>query len=108
MIGKAAIGGPWTLVNTDGVPVTDQDYKDKFMLVYFGFTFCPDICPNELVKMSHLLDKIGTCSPTMEVMGWAGGRRRVALARAMRQGMRLGLGVWGGGVTRELGSCVRY
>ena len=59
-------------MNTDGVPVTDQDYKDKFMLVYFGFTFCPDICPNELVKMSHLLDKIGTCSPTMggDGLGW--------------------------------------
>jgi protein SCO1/2 len=57
-IGKAAIGGPWSLFNTNGRLVTDTDYRGKFQFVYFGFTRCPDICPNELVKIGKIFEKL--------------------------------------------------
>src|SRR5688500_12720666 len=43
--GTALIGAPFSLVDQTGKPVTDADYRGRFMLVYFGFTFCPDVCP---------------------------------------------------------------
>ena len=57
--GTALIGGPFTLVGHDGKPVTDQAFRGKFMLVFFGFTHCPDICPAELQAMSAALDELG-------------------------------------------------
>ena len=56
--GKAAMGGPWVLVDQNGIPRTDASYsgQGKFQLLYFGFTFCPDICPSELVKIGKVLD----------------------------------------------------
>lgn len=49
--GKPALGGPFTLVDMHGKPVTDKDYHGSFVLLYFGFCHCPDICPSELVKV---------------------------------------------------------
>jgi protein SCO1/2 len=57
--GTALIGGPFTLVGEDGKPVTDQAFRGKYMLVFFGFTHCPDICPAELQVMSAALDELG-------------------------------------------------
>lgn len=57
--GKALIGGPFTLVDQHGKTVTDQDFRGRFMLVFFGFTHCPDICPAELQVMSASLDALG-------------------------------------------------
>jgi protein SCO1/2 len=54
--GKPALGGPWTLVDFTGKPVTDADFRGEFLLLYFGFTHCPDICPSELVKVGRILD----------------------------------------------------
>jgi protein SCO1 len=56
--GKAAIGGEWTLVKSDGTPVSDASYKGQFSLLYFGFTYCPDICPNELVKIGKIVEEL--------------------------------------------------
>lgn len=56
--GEALIGGPFELTDQDGNKVTDQTYKGKLMLIYFGFTFCPDACPTALGVMSAALDKL--------------------------------------------------
>ncbi|MGH6893064.1 MAG: SCO family protein [Dongiaceae bacterium] len=56
--GEALIGGPFELVDQDGKTVTDQTFKGRLMLIYFGFTFCPDACPTALGIMSAALDKL--------------------------------------------------
>ncbi len=48
----------FSLINHEGEQVTEQDYNDKYQLVYFGFTFCPEICPTELQKMVRALNEI--------------------------------------------------
>ena len=58
--GKPALGGPWVLIDQDGIPRTDASYKGEFALLYFGFTYCPDICPSELVKVGKIIDGLGT------------------------------------------------
>ena len=57
--GTAAIGGPFTLVSTNGDNVTDQTYRGKWLLIFFGFTFCPDACPTALNNISVALEKLG-------------------------------------------------
>jgi protein SCO1/2 len=52
-------GGRFILKNHLGQIVTDQDFSGKFMLVYFGYTYCPDVCPTSLQVISHALDLIG-------------------------------------------------
>lgn len=51
-----ALGGPFSLVNHEGRAVTQADYAGGFMLVYFGFTYCPDVCPTELGTMAAAID----------------------------------------------------
>ncbi len=58
--GTAAIGGPFTLVATDGQMVTDRTYRGKWLLIYFGYTSCPDACPTALNSMSVALEKLGS------------------------------------------------
>jgi protein SCO1/2 len=50
------LGGPFTLVDQTGKTVTDKDFVGKLMLVYFGYTFCPDVCPTELANMAAAYD----------------------------------------------------
>lgn len=57
--GKAMVGGPFELMDQDGKVFTDQDLKGNWTLLYFGFTSCPDICPDELDKMTEALDLLG-------------------------------------------------
>jgi len=56
--GKADIGGNWMLYDTKGDPVTHQDFQGKYYLIYFGFTFCPDVCPVSLMKMAKAVEKV--------------------------------------------------
>jgi cytochrome oxidase Cu insertion factor (SCO1/SenC/PrrC family) len=57
--GTALIGGPFTLTNTEGKRVSDSDFRGKLMLVFFGYTNCPDICPAELITISQMMEKLG-------------------------------------------------
>ncbi|MFZ3034546.1 MAG: SCO family protein [Parvibaculum sp.] len=57
--GTPSIGGPFTMTDQTGRRVTDKDFAGKYMLIYFGFTFCPDVCPTELQVMSGALDELG-------------------------------------------------
>lgn len=56
--GEMRIGGPFTLIDENGQAVTDQDFAGQYKLMYFGFSFCPDICPIELQKMAEVYDSL--------------------------------------------------
>jgi protein SCO1 len=58
--GKALVGGPFSLIDQTGKRVTEKDFLGKYMLVFFGFTNCPDICPSGLQVMTAALDKLGS------------------------------------------------
>lgn len=61
VIGKALLGGPWTLVDQNGRFVTDASLREDghtHALLYFGFTYCPDICPTELIKMKRVVEQL--------------------------------------------------
>ncbi|WP_119036077.1 SCO family protein [Hephaestia caeni] len=56
----AAIGGPFTLTGEDGTPVSDRDFAGQYRIVYFGYTFCPDVCPVDMQNLGaamRLLDQ---------------------------------------------------
>ncbi|MEH2506689.1 protein SCO1/2 [Bradyrhizobium sp. AZCC 1578] len=55
--GTPAIGGPFTLVSTNGERVTDQTFHGKWLLIFFGYTSCPDVCPTALANVSAALEK---------------------------------------------------
>ena len=57
--GIASIGGPFSLTGAGGKIVTDRDFSGKLMLVLFGYTNCPDVCPTELQTIAQALDKLG-------------------------------------------------
>jgi len=52
------IGGPFTLTDGHGKTVTDRDFRGRYMLIYFGYTHCPDACPTTLGDMASALDKM--------------------------------------------------
>jgi protein SCO1 len=54
--GGGAIGGPFTLVDQTGKTVTDKDVITKMSLVYFGYTFCPDVCPLDNARNAEAVD----------------------------------------------------
>ena len=56
--GIATIGGPFTLVATSGQNVSDRSYRGKWVLIYFGYTYCPDACPTALNNISVALEKL--------------------------------------------------
>jgi protein SCO1/2 len=57
--GRALVGGPFALTDHTGRRVTDQDFRGRYMLVFFGFTYCPDVCPSALQLISAALDRLG-------------------------------------------------
>lgn len=56
----ATIGGPFTLTNQDGRTVNDKDFAGKYRIMYFGYTYCPDVCPTTLNNIAQALNKLGT------------------------------------------------
>jgi protein SCO1/2 len=57
--GTATIGGPFTLVSSSGQNVSERSYRSKWVLIYFGYTYCPDACPTALSNISVALEKLG-------------------------------------------------
>lgn len=57
--GGASIGGPFVLVDEKGNTVTDADFRGRPLLVYFGYTYCPDVCPTTLTTIAEALDRLG-------------------------------------------------
>jgi protein SCO1 len=53
------VGGPFTLQDGNGRQVTDRDFRGKYVLVYFGYTFCPDVCPTTLNEVAEAMDRLG-------------------------------------------------
>jgi cytochrome oxidase Cu insertion factor (SCO1/SenC/PrrC family) len=58
MAGKARIGGDWELMNVDGKLEGSKELIGNWVLMYFGFTNCPDICPEEIEKMVDVVDML--------------------------------------------------
>ena len=57
--GQIAVGGPFALTDQNGGKRSSKDFHGKYQLIYFGYTFCPDVCPTTLAVMSQALDKMG-------------------------------------------------
>ena len=64
--GQVAIGGPFELVDHDGRTVTEKDFAGRLMLVYFGFTHCPDICPTGLQTIAIAMDQLGAAADKVQ------------------------------------------
>jgi cytochrome oxidase Cu insertion factor (SCO1/SenC/PrrC family) len=59
MWNREPIGGPFDLTDQNGTRRTDADFRGKLMLVYFGFTYCPDVCPTDLLQIALAVDQLG-------------------------------------------------
>jgi protein SCO1 len=60
MWNRGPIGGPFDLIDQNGRHRTDVEFRGKFMLLYFGYTYCPDICPTDLMAISSAINLLGT------------------------------------------------
>ena len=66
MWAREPVGGPFALTDHTGKPRTDQDFRGKLMLVYFGFTNCPDVCPTDLQSIGLALEKLGAAGSAVQ------------------------------------------
>jgi cytochrome oxidase Cu insertion factor (SCO1/SenC/PrrC family) len=64
--GRAPVGGPFELTDQTGHRRTDADFRGKLVVLYFGYTYCPDVCPTELQSISLALDKLGAAAETVQ------------------------------------------
>ncbi|OYQ32928.1 SCO family protein [Niveispirillum lacus] len=65
-VAPASIGGPFTLTSHDGRIVSDGDFQGRYRLVFFGYTFCPDICPTELQTIAQAMDLMGAAGADVQ------------------------------------------
>jgi protein SCO1/2 len=61
----AAIGGPFTLTNQDGQQVSDRDFAGKYRIMYFGYTFCPDVCPTDMQVVGTAMTRLDKSDPAL-------------------------------------------
>lgn len=67
--GVDSVGGPFTLVRSDtGETVTQEDFADKPKAIFFGFTYCPDVCPTTLFELSTYLEQLGPLADDIHVL----------------------------------------
>ena len=62
----ASIGGPFELIDHTGQTVTEENFDDRYLLVYFGYAYCPDVCPTELLIMGQAVDELGDLSDEVQ------------------------------------------
>jgi protein SCO1/2 len=62
MYGRGSVGGPFTLTDQTGRQRSDAEFRGKLMIVYFGYTFCPDVCPADLMAITQALDALGSAA----------------------------------------------
>ena len=63
-----AVGGPFQLVDTSGKPVDQSVLKGKWSAVYFGYTYCPDVCPTTLTTLGGAIDRMGARAKDFQVV----------------------------------------
>jgi protein SCO1/2 len=66
MYGRGQVGGPFTLTDQAGHTRSDRDFRGKLMIVYFGYTFCPDVCPADLMAITQALDALGPAAKSIQ------------------------------------------
>jgi cytochrome oxidase Cu insertion factor (SCO1/SenC/PrrC family) len=66
MYGHGSVGGPFTLTDQTGKPRSDTDFRGKLMIVYFGYTYCPDVCPTDLMAITQALDALGPAATEVQ------------------------------------------
>ena len=66
MWSREPIGGPFALIDQNGTRRTDADFRGQFMLIYFGFTYCPDVCPTDLQQMGMAVDQLGPAGDAVQ------------------------------------------
>ena len=66
MWNREPVGGPFALTDHNGTPRTEVDFRGKFLLVYFGFTYCPDVCPADLQNLGLALDRLGPAGEAVQ------------------------------------------
>ncbi len=59
VFGAAEIGGPFSLIDQNGKRAGDEDFRGRWMFIYFGYTHCPDVCPITLTEMADVMDRLG-------------------------------------------------
>lgn len=59
MWNRGPIGGPFTLIDHTGKLRTDEDFRGKLLLIYFGYTYCPNVCPTDLQQIGLAVDGLG-------------------------------------------------
>lgn len=64
--GRAPVGGPFELTDQTGRRRTDADFRGKLVVLYFGYTYCPDVCPTELQSISLALDQLGAAAEAVQ------------------------------------------
>src|SRR5262245_27680523 len=60
MSGKAPIGGPFALTDQNGARRNLSDFRGRLVLLYFGFTYCPDVCPTDLMAIGNAIGSLGS------------------------------------------------
>jgi len=59
MFGRGTVGGPFTLTDQNGQKRSFSEFRGRLVIVYFGYTFCPDVCPADLMAITQALDALG-------------------------------------------------
>jgi protein SCO1/2 len=65
---QAAFGGPFALADANGRPVTDRTFRGKWLMVFFGYTHCPDVCPTTLSDIAQALDQLGPVASQIQAL----------------------------------------